>query len=36
MEHNTGEKDAMSSEHDIHGTPLLVNASGHVQELDRQ
>jgi hypothetical protein len=36
MDPNMGEKDNTTSVQDAHGTPELINASGHVQELDRK
>jgi hypothetical protein len=36
MENAVGEKDAPDSPQEAHGEPVLTNASGHVQELDRK
>jgi hypothetical protein len=36
MEHEVGEKNATISAQDPQGRVELVNASGHIQELDRQ
>jgi hypothetical protein len=36
MENTVGEKDAPDSPQEADREPVLINASGHVQELDRK